>query len=80
VATSKTPLLLNSCTYDEYFDEKACAKADEVFAKFGPGYKREHWKECHHGFAVRGDMSIPEVKVGKEGAFKATVEWIFKYL
>jgi len=29
---------------------------------------------------VRGDLSKPEVKAGKEGAFKATVEWFAQYL
>ena len=48
--------------------------------KFAPGYKREHFDGCSHGFAVRGDMSIPKVKAGKEGAFKASVEWFQKHL
>jgi len=29
---------------------------------------------------VRGDLSKPEIKAGKEGAFKATVDWFIKYL
>jgi hypothetical protein len=48
--------------------------------KFAPGYKREYFPKCTHGFAVRGDLSIPEVKAGKEGAFKAAVEWFIKYM
>ncbi|KAJ3874147.1 hypothetical protein F5051DRAFT_462723 [Lentinula edodes] len=52
------------------------SQADE--GKFTPGYKREYFDGCTHGFAVRGDLSIPQVKAGKEGAFKA-VEWLYKY-
>jgi len=48
--------------------------------KFKPGYKREYFNGCTHGFAVRGDMNNPEVKAGKEGAFKASVEWFLKHL
>ncbi|OBZ68229.1 Protein AIM2 [Grifola frondosa] len=44
-----------------------------------PGYERKHWDGCTHGFAVRGDLSDPNVKAGKEGAFKTTVEFFNKY-
>ncbi|KAI3614062.1 dienelactone hydrolase endo--beta-d-glucanase [Moniliophthora roreri] len=80
VSTSKTPLLINSCTVDQQFPPESQAKADEIFKGFGPGYKREYFDGCTHGFAVRGDLSDPKVKAGKEGAFKSTVEWMIKYL
>ncbi|KAJ7147630.1 alpha beta-hydrolase [Mycena crocata] len=80
VATSKAPLLINSCTTDNMFPPEAQAKADEIFAGFAPGYKREYFEGCTHGFAVRGDLSDPKVKAGKEDAFKATVEWLIKYM
>ncbi|KAF8998491.1 dienelactone hydrolase endo-1,3,1,4-beta-D-glucanase [Cyathus striatus] len=72
---SKAPLLINSCTHDEQFPPPSQALADEILSSFEPGYKREYWDGCTHGFAVRGDMSDPKVKAGKEGAFKAAVEW-----
>ncbi|KAJ7441958.1 dienelactone hydrolase endo-1,3,1,4-beta-D-glucanase [Mycena galericulata] len=75
VAVSKAPLLLNTCTIDAQFPHEAQAKADEIFKGFAPGYRREYFEGCTHGFAVRGDLSDPKVKAGKEGAFKATVEW-----
>jgi hypothetical protein len=79
---SKAPLLINSCTVDQQFPHESQAKADEILGdgKFEPGYKREYFEGCTHGFAVRGDLSDPKVKAGKEGAFKATVEWFQKYL
>jgi len=80
VASSKAPLLINSCTVDSQFPLEASAQADEIFGKFAPGYKREYFEGCSHGFAVRGDLSDPKVKAGKEGSFKASVEWIKKYL
>ncbi|KAF9010425.1 alpha/beta-hydrolase, partial [Hymenopellis radicata] len=80
VATSKTPLLINSCTTDSMFPKEIHEKTDVIFAKFEPGYRREYFDGCTHGFAVRGDLSDPKVKAGKEGAFVAAVEWFLKYL
>ena len=74
-------LLINSCEVEQ-FPSEACAKADEIFGggKFTPGYKREYFERCSHGFSVHGDMSDPKVKAGKEGAFKAAVEWIKEHI
>ena len=73
---SKAKILINSCDFDKPFPPEAQAKADELLGdgKYKAGYKRAHWEGCSHGFAVRGDLSDPKVKAGKEGAFKATVE------
>lgn len=43
-------------------------------------YKRAYFPGCTHGFAVRGDMSVPEIKKGKEEAFENSVKWFQKYL
>ncbi|KAF9523366.1 Alpha/Beta hydrolase protein [Crepidotus variabilis] len=81
LAKSHAPLLINSCEKDERFPPEAQAKADELLGegKFKPGYKREYFPGCSHGFSVRGDISNPLIKAGKEGAFKATVEWFLKH-
>ncbi|KAG1738862.1 Alpha/Beta hydrolase protein [Suillus paluster] len=82
LADAKAPLLINSCETDQQFPIAAQAQADEILGngKFAPGYKREYFPGCTHGFAVRGDMSIPEVKAGKEGSFKASVEFFLEHL
>ncbi|KAL0568034.1 hypothetical protein V5O48_013955 [Marasmius crinis-equi] len=82
LSSSKAPLLINSCTVDSQFPLESQAKANEILGdgKFGPGYKQEYFEGCEHGFAVRGDISNPKVKAGKEGAFKASVGWFKKYL
>ncbi|OCH96354.1 alpha/beta-hydrolase [Obba rivulosa] len=79
---SKASLLINSCEVDQQFPQEAQAKADEILGggKFAPGYERTYWEGCTHGFAVRGDISDPKVKAGKEGAFKASVEFLIKHL
>ncbi|KAF8989649.1 hypothetical protein BDQ17DRAFT_1434312 [Cyathus striatus] len=73
--TLKAPLLINTCTVDKQFPHSAQEKADEIFASFEYGYRRVYWEGCTHGFAVRSDINYPKIRAGKEGAFKAAVEW-----
>jgi len=74
---SNVPVLFNTCEVDGAFPAESQTKADELLGdgKYKPGYQRTYWKGCSHGFAVRGDMSNPDVKAGKEGAFRATAEF-----
>jgi len=76
---STAPLLVNTCEFDDYFPRETQEKAHEVMTGFAPGYKRTYWEGCTHGFAVRGDLSDPKVKIGKEGSFKATVTWFLQH-
>ncbi|THH18711.1 hypothetical protein EW146_g2328 [Bondarzewia mesenterica] len=74
---SKAPLLINSCEFDPQFTAEKQAKADEVLGngKFAPGYQRLYFAGCTHGF-----MSDPTIKAAKEAGFKASIEWLVKYL
>ncbi|KAH0836457.1 chlorocatechol-degradation protein [Lanmaoa asiatica] len=77
------PLLINSCETDWMFPTEAQAQADVIIgggSKTSELYQREYFAGCAHGFAVRGDLSIPEVKAGKERAFEVTVEFFLKHL
>ncbi|KAJ8487117.1 hypothetical protein ONZ45_g14439 [Pleurotus djamor] len=81
---SKTnvPLLVNSCEFDDLFSDDVRDGFDQALGgdNFAPGYKRTYFEGCAHGFSVRGDLSNPKVLAGKEGAFKASIEWLLKYL
>ncbi|KAF9219730.1 alpha/beta-hydrolase [Gyrodon lividus] len=80
---AKIPLIINSCPTDEQFPPTSQALADTILGGGSTStelYKREYFDGCEHGFAVRGDLSKPEIKAGKEGAFKATVEFFLKHL
>ncbi|KIJ57132.1 hypothetical protein M422DRAFT_238701 [Sphaerobolus stellatus SS14] len=61
---------------------ESCEMADKLLGegKYEHDYKRIHWPGCTHGFAVKGDMNDPNVKAGKEGAFKETAACIKKHL
>lgn len=79
---SKAPLLINSCEVDDQFPELAQAHADRILGNGNQctdTYQREYFAGCTHGFAVRGDLSKPEVKYGKERAFEVTVEFLRKH-
>ncbi|KAH7924310.1 dienelactone hydrolase [Leucogyrophana mollusca] len=79
---SKAPLLINSCTVDQMFPHEAQKVADEILGggKFAPGYVREYYEGCTHGFAVRGDLNDPATKAGKERAFEKSVEFFLQHL
>ena len=76
------PLLINSCEVDPQFPHDMQKAADEILGggkMEAEGYKRLYFPGNKHGFAVRGDMSQPIVREAKEEAFKAIVDWFFKY-
>jgi len=75
-AKTSVPLLINSAEIDEYFPAESLPEVDKILGNFTPGYERKHWKGCTHGFSVRGDLSDENVKAGKEGAFKAAVDFL----
>jgi hypothetical protein len=37
------------------FPKSMCEAADEKFANFAPGYRRDYYEGASHGFATRGD-------------------------
>ncbi|KAJ6514487.1 Alpha/Beta hydrolase protein [Mycena vitilis] len=76
------PLLINGCTHDPVFPPEDQEKADAILGggNFAPGYKRLYWEGVAHGFAVKHDLGDPKIRAAKEGAFKATVEWLSKYM
>lgn len=73
------PLLFLSCERDPQFPLEAQAKADEILTKLNSGdgerYKRVYFPDNEHGFAVRGDISVRQVKEAKEDAFKQALAW-----
>jgi anti-sigma factor RsiW len=73
---------MNTNPNDPQLSDEGRQMADDIFGdgKFAPGYKRVHWEEAKHGFAVRGDLSNPHYKAAKEGSFKDTAEWFMAHL
>jgi len=70
---------------DSYFKDKDVKTAQAIFTE--QEGKPEHvdyefriWKGTAHGFAVRPNLAVPEVKAGYEGGLDQTVAWFKKTL
>ncbi|KAA1469967.1 dienelactone hydrolase endo-1-3,1,4-beta-D-glucanase [Dentipellis sp. KUC8613] len=70
---------------DSTFPPKLRNSAEEVLkAREGtPEYvdfEFKDWKGTAHGFAIRPNLEVPEIKAGFEGALEQTVNWLNKTL
>jgi len=81
-STCTAPLLINSCEVDQQFPIASQALADKILGNgaFKPGYHRNYYDGCSHGFAVRGDLTDQKIRAAKEGAFKSSVDWFREHL
>ncbi|GJJ11189.1 hypothetical protein Clacol_005421 [Clathrus columnatus] len=80
VEKSKAPLLICAAEEDGQYPVESQKIGDTIFAALGDNYKRAYFPGTSHGFAVRGDLSNPQVKAGNEGALKEAVSWFKKHL
>ncbi|KAG9252969.1 dienelactone hydrolase [Emericellopsis atlantica] len=69
------PLAIAAAQFDDIFPTEKRHKSEEVLAKTGVDWQIFLHSGVQHGFAVRGDMTKPNVKRAKEQAFKQAVEW-----
>lgn len=78
---AKAPLLLEMGDQDVELTVQKQEQIDAILGdgKYAPGYKRECWPGCAHGFAVRGDPLAPQEFEGKKGSFDSSVAWLRKY-
>ncbi|EZG86501.1 dienelactone hydrolase family protein [Gregarina niphandrodes] len=67
---------IHSCEHDPMFPPSAFDECDAAFQPLGTRYQRTYSPGCSHGFAVRGDLSIPHVKAAKETVFNSTVQFL----
>lgn len=81
VQKAKAPLLLEMGDKDVEMPVQKQEQIDAILGdgKYAPGYKRECWPGCSHGFAVRGDPLVPQEFDGKKGSFDSSVAWLRKY-
>ncbi|KAI0304477.1 dienelactone hydrolase endo-1,3,1,4-beta-D-glucanase [Multifurca ochricompacta] len=66
---------------DMSFKDSDVKTAQDIFNKLNHvEYEFKIWKGTFHGFAVRPNLQVPEVKAGYEGALDQTVAWFKKTL
>lgn len=58
------------------FPKEKIELADKLMGSQTQRYKREHFEDQSHGFAVRGDFSKPENKQAHDQAFRNSYQWI----
>lgn len=79
----KVPLLFLTCERDMQYPQETQKKVDDLLnplngeegARQEVRYKRVYYPDNDHGFAVRGDISQPQIKKAKEDAFKQALDW-----
>lgn len=83
VEAIKGGLLINAPDDDFLYTAELRHATEETLKKLGKEkniqYRQVLYSSIGHGFAVRGDISIPMVKYAKEKAFFDTVDW-FEYI
>ncbi|KAI6011618.1 hypothetical protein EDC04DRAFT_2609853, partial [Pisolithus marmoratus] len=75
---AKAPFLLEMGSEDNDIPVPKQEEIDAILGggKYAPGYKRDCWPGCPHGFAVRGDILDTEQFAGKEGSFNNSIAWL----
>lgn len=67
-------------TNQTQFGVKQANQARDVIEKKGIAGEVKIYPGAVHGFAVRGDLSKPEVKSQQEACTASTCAWLDKYL
>ncbi|KAK2762782.1 hypothetical protein FQN54_000956 [Arachnomyces sp. PD_36] len=65
---------------DEIFPAPKRRESEDILPKTGQPYQINLFSGTQHGFAVRGDVSVAQVKYAKEQAFVQAVNWFGYYL
>ncbi|CCE64503.1 hypothetical protein TPHA_0H03000 [Tetrapisispora phaffii CBS 4417] len=73
-AIGKNPILISAAENDPIFSEESRHATEAKLKEIGANYVMDLFGGVEHGFAVRGDLSIPAVKYARE---KTIVDQLF---
>lgn len=65
---------------DSIFPAPKRHESEGVLSKIGQPYQISLFSGVEHGFAVRADVSNPDLRFAKESAFYQAVAWFNQYL
>ena len=68
----------NSIEIDKIFTAEKRAESEKILADLKVPYQINLYGAVEHGFALRGDLAIKEVKFATDRAFEQAVTW-FKF-
>lgn len=65
---------------DQIFAVSLRHESESILSKIGVPYSINLYGGVAHGFAVRGDLTVPNIKFAKEQAFSQAVAWLDHHL
>jgi len=74
------PLSIAAAEIDSIFTVDKRHKSEEILSKVGMPYQINLYSQAQHGFAVRGDLTVPAVKFANEQAFVQARTWFDNWL
>ncbi|KAM5450197.1 hypothetical protein MaudCBS49596_004572 [Microsporum audouinii] len=74
------PLSIAAAEVDEILTTSLRHESEEILAKVGKPYQISLYGGVSHGFAVRGDLSNPDIMFAKEQALAQALAWFGQYL
>ncbi|KAL1964017.1 hypothetical protein VTN77DRAFT_7563 [Rasamsonia byssochlamydoides] len=78
LAAIQKPFSIAAAETDQIFTRELRHESEEILIKTGQPYQINLFSGVVHGFAVRGDLSKPQIKFAKEQALLQALAW-FKY-
>lgn len=74
------PIALTVSDADTIFPLQKRRETEDVLLALKIPYQMNLYSGVEHGFALKGDLSIPTVKYGKESAFILALQWFSEHL
>mgnify|MGYP003662631403 CR=1 FL=1 len=73
-------LAMYAAETDDIMPPEKRRQTEDVLTSMGATWMSTVFSGTEHGFSVRGDLSVKEVRLAKERAFKGAVEWFKDWL
>lgn len=77
-AIGKRPLLISAAENDTIFPEELRRQTEDALKKMGANYQLNIFGTVAHGFACRGDLSVPQVRYAQDKTIEDQVSF-FKF-
>lgn len=75
VAAVTKPLIISAAEVDPVFSAELRHQTEAKLQEVGATYQLDLFSKVSHGYAIRGDVSVPLVRYAKEKTLRDQVEW-----
>ena len=73
-------LAIYAAETDDILPPEKRREMEDVLTKIGATWMSAVYSGTNHGFSVRGDLTVKEVRLAKESAFRGAVSWFKDWL